>query len=315
MSKPFASSQDLEDKQEQIEEIAEGVWACTAEGDPNVGAIAMGGEYLIAVDARATPTHARGWLAQLRERTSLPVRYLVLTHYHAVRVLGAESFDALEVVAHRATQEWIEERGEADFASEARRFPRLFRDIDSVPGLTRPTLVFNDALTLCHGAREVRIQHVGRGHTAGDAIVWLPEERVVFAGDLVEADAAPYTGDAYIEEWSTRTLNALHALGARALVPGRGPVVHGDEVGAAIASTRHYLEVLLREVGKVKERGGTLREAYERAHAALEDRFGGAAIFEHCMPFNTSRAWDEIDEVAPVVWTEERDREVWDALT
>jgi glyoxylase-like metal-dependent hydrolase (beta-lactamase superfamily II) len=307
VAKPFASSADLEAKHSTLEELAPGVVAFTAEGDPNVGAV-IGEDAVVAVDARATPTHAREWLDELRRLTDKPVRYLVLTHYHAVRVLGASAFDAESVIAHEGTRRWILERGEADFESETRRFPRLFRDVESIPGLTHPTVSFGDSFRLEVGGREVELLHLGRGHTAGDAAVWLPQERILFAGDLVEARAAPYMGDAFVEEWSTTTLDRVEALGAQTIVPGRGPAA-GPE---AIAETRDYLRTLWAAV-----RGGhaTLRDAFDAARVALEPRFGDWWIFEHCLPFNVARAWDEANGIAePQVWTAEKDAAVWTEL-
>jgi glyoxylase-like metal-dependent hydrolase (beta-lactamase superfamily II) len=312
--KPFASSADLQEKRATLEELADGVYAYTAEGDPNVGAI-VGPEYVVAVDARATPALARSWLDELRRLTDKPVRYLVLTHYHAVRTLGASAFDAQEIVASDATRDLIEERGEQDFESELRRFPRLFRDVEGVPGLTWPTLTFDRALALQLGEREVHVRRLGRGHTAGDAVVWLPRERILFAGDLVEAGAAPYMGDAFVLEWASSTLDAVEALGAEALVPGRGPTVRGDAVRAAIADTRAFLVRLRDEVAGVLDAGGSVRDAFERAHAALAPDYGGAAIFEHCMPFNVRRMADELRGEPPAVWTAERDARVWEELT
>jgi glyoxylase-like metal-dependent hydrolase (beta-lactamase superfamily II) len=268
----------------------------------------IGEEAVLAVDARATPTHAREWLDELRRLTDKPVRYLVLTHYHAVRVLGASAFDAEWVIAHEGTRRWILERGEADFESETRRFPRLFRDVESIPGLTHPNVAFADTLMLDLGGTEVQLLHLGRGHTRGDAAVWLPEERVLFAGDLVEARAAPYMGDAFVEEWSTTTLDRVEALDARTIVPGRGPAA-GTE---AIAETREYLRTLWETVNGGHE---TLKDAFGAARAALEPRFGGWWIFEHCLPFNVARAWDEAKGIAePQVWTAEKDSAVWTEL-
>jgi glyoxylase-like metal-dependent hydrolase (beta-lactamase superfamily II) len=312
-SKPFASTADTGEKRSTLEELGEGVYAFTAEGDPNVGAV-VGPDSVLCVDARATPTAAREWLHALRGVTDKPVEYLVLTHYHAVRVLGASAYDARHVVAHANTRRWIEERGEQDWESEYRRFPRLFRDADSIPGLTWPDVVFADELTLFLGEREVRIRHVGGGHTIGDVVVWLPQERVLFAGDLVEARAAPYMGDAAVAAWHTGTLNALEALGAEAVVPGRGPALRGAEVGRAILETREYLQLIWDTVRGVHERGGTLRDAGEEARAALEPRFGDWWIFEHCFPFNVARCYDEAGGLEPQVWTAEKDQEVWQAL-
>jgi glyoxylase-like metal-dependent hydrolase (beta-lactamase superfamily II) len=306
MAKPFASSADLAEKTSTLEELAPGVVAFTAEGDPNVGAV-IGPDAVLAIDARATPTAAREWLEALRRLTDLPVRYLLLTHYHAVRVLGASAFEADWVIAHEGTRRWILERGEADFESETRRFPRLFQDVDSIPGLTYPDVAFADKLTFILGDREVQLLHLGRGHTQGDAAVWLPEEEVLFAGDLVEARAAPYMGDAFIDEWSTTTLDRVEALGAQAIVPGRGPAAGAE----AITETRAYLRTLWETV---REPHASLKEAFEAARAALEPRFGDWWIFEHCLPFNVARAWDEKQGKAPEVWTAEKDAAVWTEL-
>ena len=98
--------------------------------------------------------------------------------------------------------------------SEIERFPRLFRAVESVPGLTWPTLVFEKRLTLCLGTLQVEIMQLGRGHTKGDTVVWLPQEKILFSGDLVEYDATPYTGDAYLTDWPA-TLDAIAALQPR----------------------------------------------------------------------------------------------------
>ncbi|MGH2514449.1 MAG: MBL fold metallo-hydrolase, partial [Ktedonobacterales bacterium] len=200
-----------------IEQLAEGVYALITGGDPNTGFI-VGERCVLVVDARATPALARETIAAVRDVTDKPIDYLVLTHYHAVRVMGASGIGARHIVAHRGTRHLIRERGQADFESEARRFPRLFLDIASIPGLTHPDIVYDDVLTLDIGNRDVELRWLGRAHTEGDTAVWLPKERVLFAGDLVEASAAPYCGDAYILDWPA-TLDNVRALGAEAVVP------------------------------------------------------------------------------------------------
>ena len=316
-SKPFASSADLDAKTETLEVAADGVWALTAQGDPNVGAV-EGEDFLICVEARATPVAARDWLARLREHTDKPIRYLVLSHYHAVRVLGASAFDAGAVIAHNMTKHLIAERGEQDWASELARMPRLFKEPASIPGLTWPTVTFSNRLTIDLGGDrgELVLAYCGRGHTAGDIVAWLPHDGVLFAGDLVEAQAALYTGDAFHRDWADGTLDRVADLGARALIGGRGAVVHGEEaVGAAIAQTRDFLTVMQGEVGAVHAAGGTVKEAFEGTHTALAPRYGSWPIFEHTLPFNVQRLWDELDGIDwPRIWTAERDREVWAAL-
>jgi len=315
MPKPFASSADLAEKEATLEELADGVFAFTAEGDPNVGCI-VGTDAILAIEARATPTMAQRWISVIRDRVSdLPFGDLVLTHYHAVRTLGASAFGARRIVAHANTRALIDERGMDDWASEQGRMPRLFAGAETIPGLTHPTDVFEESLSLDLGNRHVELRYLGRGHTSGDIVVWLPDERICFAGDLVEAQAAPYMGDSHPTEWSTTTLDAVTALGASQLVGGRGPVVSGEQVATAVDDTRAFLTTTREETAKVRDAGGSLKEAFERVHGRLAPRYAGFPIFEHTMPFNVQRTWDELDGIDhPRIWTAERDREVWDAL-
>jgi len=317
MSKPFASSTDLAAKQETLEILADGVYAFTAEGDPNVGAI-EGEDFLVCFEARATPVAARDWLKQLRQHTDKPVRYLVLTHYHAVRVLGAAAFEAEHIVASGVTRRLIEERGMQDWASEYGRMPRLFKEPDSIPGLTWPTQTFEDAFDIELGGDrgKIELRFCGRGHTAGDIVAWHDKTKTLFAGDLVEAEAALYTGDAFHFDWSTDTLDKVKAFRAENLIGGRGAVARGVEAtDAAVEQTREFLKGMIANVGAVHKRGGTLKQAFEATYAALGPKFGHWPIFEHCLPFNVQRLWDEFDGVDwPRIWTDERDRAVWALL-
>lgn len=316
-SKPFASSADLAAKDQTLEVLADGVYALTAEGDPNLGAV-EGEDFVVCFEALATPVAARRWLAMLREHTDKPVKYLVLSHYHAVRVLGASAFDAEVIIAHEQTKVLIAERGEQDWASEFGRMPRLFDEPESIPGLTWPTTTFSDRFTIDLGGDrgDLVLQHLGRGHTAGDIVAWLPKQKILFAGDLVEAQAALYTGDAFHRDWSSATLDGIASLGAEQLVGGRGAVARGaDAVTAAIEQTRGFLTTMIAEVGAVQARGGTLKEAFEATHTALSPQFGMWPIFEHCLPFDVARLWEELAGTDwPTIWTAERDREVWARL-
>lgn len=313
--KPFASSADLAEKEATLEQLADGVYAYTAQGDPNVGCI-IGPETILAIEARATPLMAQRWIDVVRSLSTAPFGDLVLTHYHAVRVLGASAFGAQRIIATTMTAELVEERGLQDWASEQGRMPRLFQGADTIPGLTRPTHTFEDELHLEVGGREVVLRFLGRGHTSGDLVVWLPQERILFAGDLVEAQAAPYMGDAHIGDWSGATLDAVRALRADQLVGGRGPVVRGAAVDQAIEDTRAFLETTLRGTREVIGAGGTLKEAFELVYEQLAPRYAGYPIFDHTMPFNVQRAWDELEGIDhPRIWTAERDRDVWNALT
>ena len=295
-----------------VEQLANGVYALVTGGDPNTGFI-VGDRGVVVIDARATPTLAHETLDAIRGVTDKPILYLALTHYHAVRVLGASGWGAQPIIAHRGTRYLISARGQQDFESEARRFPRLFLDIKSIPGLTHPDICFDSTMILDLGGREIQLHWLGRGHTEGDTAVWLPADHVLFAGDLVEASAAPYCGDAYIQDW-IGTLQAVRALGAKTLVPGRGTVVRDEAVGKAIDETQAYLTILRNTIRSAVLHETTLAEAYKDAEAALTPRFGDWAIFKHCLPFNVQRMYDEISGTRPRIWTESRDTALWKAL-
>ena len=124
-----------------------------------------------------------------------------------------------QIIASQDTYDLIVERSQQDMDSEIGRFPRLFNAVESVPGLTWPTIAFKGEMTLWMGKLEVKILQLGRATPKGDTVVWLPQQKVLFSGDLVEYDAACYTGDAYLADWP-QTLDNLSALGADKLVPG-----------------------------------------------------------------------------------------------
>ncbi|HTS92707.1 MAG TPA: MBL fold metallo-hydrolase [Stellaceae bacterium] len=314
MSKAFASQADLSEKKVTFAELGDGLYCLTAEGDPNSGVI-VGDDGVMVVDARATPVLARELLERIREVTDKPVKYVLLTHYHAVRVLGASAYGAQHIIASSGTYDLIRERGQQDFDSEAQRFPRLFRAVETVPGLTWPTLVFERSLTVFMGKREVRILHLGKGHTKGDTVAWLPKEKVLFSGDLVEYGAAPYCGDAYFREWP-ETLEKLRTLNAERMVPGRGDALMTPaDVAKAIEGTQGFLRAMTREVEAGVGAGKPLKAVYDAAYAAMAPRYGKWVIFEHCQPFNVSRCYDEMSGIAdPRIWTAERDIEMWKAL-
>lgn len=208
--KKFASQADLAEKKVTFERLSEHAYAYTAEGDPNTGII-VGDDAVLVADTQATPVMAEDVIRRIREVTDKPIKYVLLTHYHAVRVLGASAYGADHVIASQDTYDLIVERGAADMKSEIERFPRLFRSVESVPGLTWPTLTFKGEMTLWLGKLEVKIMQLGRGHTKGDTVVWLPQEKVLLSGDLVEYGATPYAGDAYFQDWPA-TLDAIAAL-------------------------------------------------------------------------------------------------------
>ncbi len=314
MEKKFASHADVEEKRISFDKLSDRAYAYTAEGDPNTG-IVVGDDAVMVIDTQATPVMARDVIRRIREVTDKPIRYVVLSHYHAVRVLGASAYEPEQVIASRDTYDLIVERGEHDMRSEIERFPRLFRAVESVPGLTWPTMVFDKRLTLWLGSLQVELMQLGRGHTKGDTVVWLPQEQIMFSGDLVEFGATPYCGDAYLNDWP-ETLDAIAALAPAKLVPGRGAsLTTPADVKAGLDGTRAFVTAMYDHVRRAAKEGKDLRTAYRETYDALKPRFGHWVIFDHCLPFDVSRAYDEATRFPdPRIWTAERDKEMWHAL-
>ncbi len=314
MSKAFASKADMTAKVTTFEQLSEHGWGYTAEGDPNSGVI-IGDDSVMVIDATATPVMAQDLIARIRGVTDKPIKYVTLSHYHAVRVLGASAYGAQQIIASRPTYELIVERGQEDWQSEYERFPRLFQNADSVPGLTWPTMVFERQMTVYMGKLEVQLIQIGPGHTRGDTIAWLPGERMLFSGDLVEFNAGIYTGDAQLEEWPD-TLDKLRALKPKALVPGRGAALKTEaDAIKAIDFTQNFVRQLLACAKEGVAAGKDLKQVYVDTRARLDPVYGSFPIYEHCMPFDVSRAYDEAKGIKnPRIWTAERDMEMWNTI-
>ncbi len=314
MAKSFASTGDTAEKVISFTEIGRDLWAFTAEGDPNTGVI-IGDDSVMIMDAQATPRLANMVNEKVRTVTDKPIKYVTLSHYHAVRVLGASAYNASEIIMSEKARAMVVERGQEDWDSEFGRFPRLFEGHESIPGLTWPSMTFNTRMTVYLGKRRVDLMHLGRAHTAGDIVAYVPDENVMFTGDIVEYKSACYCGDGHFHDWPN-TLEAIRAFGPRAIAPGRGDALVGDAmVNEAIDLTRDFVESTYRPAAQVALGGGSLKDAWDAVRASCDKKFADYAIYEHCLPFNVARAYDEARDVdTPRIWTAERDQQMWEAL-
>lgn len=314
MAKAFASQGDMAEKKISFTEVGKDLWAFTAEGDPNTGVI-IGDESVMIIEAQATPRLANKVIEKVRSVTDKPISHIVLTHYHAVRVLGASAFNADQIIMSDAARGMVAERGQEDWDSEFQRFPRLFEGYESIPGLTWPTTTFSESMSVYLGKRRVDLMHLGRAHTAGDIVAHMADENVMFTGDIVEYHSACYCGDGYFGEWGG-TLDAIKWFDVDAIAPGRGDALVGSEmVNAAIENTRDFVDSTYKPAARVAARGGSLKEAWDAVREVCDPKFKDYAIYEHCLPFNVARAYDEARGIEnPRIWTAQRDLDMWDAL-
>lgn len=312
--KKFASQNDLEEKKVSFDEIGSDLFAFTAEGDPNSGVI-IGEDSVMVIDAQATPTLARQVIEKVRSVTDKPISHLALSHYHAVRVLGASEYKANNIIMSSKARSMIVERGQEDWDSEFDRFPRLFKGYQEIAGLTWPTTTFEKKMSVFLGKRRVDLYFLGRAHTAGDIIIHVPDSNVLFTGDIVEYKSACYCGDAHLQDWP-ETLKNIAKFQAVSLVPGRGDALTDTrKIDEALTLTDDFVTSTFKSVSKIAHAGGDLREAMSSCREQCDKKFSDYAIYEHCLPFNVSRAFDEAKGIDnPRIWTAERDKEMWDLL-
>lgn len=312
--KAFASRGDLAEKKISFSQIGRDLWAFTAEGDPNTGVI-IGDEAVMIVDAQATPRLAGKVIENIRRVTDKPIKYVVLSHYHAVRVLGARAYQADHIIMSDKARAMVVERGKEDWDSEFQRFPRLFEGHESIPGLTWPSLTFSEQMTFYLGKRRVDLKFLGRAHTAGDIVAFVPDANVMFTGDIVEYHSACYCGDGHFSDWPG-TIERIRGYDVDAIAPGRGAALEGKaKVREALDNTIDFVTSTYRPVARIAQGGGTLKEALQACRAVCDPKFSAYAIYEHCLPFNVARAYDEaLGLDTPRIWTAERDLAMWAAL-
>ena len=249
-----------------VRELAPGVYAVVGdtgrgvEGRPNAGFVVTG-EGVVVIDALASPRQGEQLLQTIRGVTDQPVKWLVLTHHHPDHHFGAVVLRkaGARVIAHPDRRSLAADGGEDALIADWVRVVGLdamrgfeFADVPDRP-VTRV-----DTLRL--GGRAIVITHPGAGHSAGDLLVWLPKERVLFAGDVLVEDGVSMVVDGNADEL-LRVLDVVDALHATVVVPGHGAIP--QRPAELIGKTREYLTGLQAEMRAAVEKAVPMRRALE----------------------------------------------------
>lgn len=312
----------------RFEKVADGVFCAMASGVPYYvanSAVIVGEDGVLVVDTGAGPNEARALRDGIRTITDRPVRYVVDTHFHFDHAFGNQVFPDALIIGHEVTRALLGpdalrgrtvaayiaglpaqiENARAEAANEASPEKRmeLTRRADALRAYqeelatlvpTAPQLTFRETLTLWLGSREVRLLHLGRGHTAGDVVVFLPREHIVCTGDLFNGYIG-YMGDAYVDEWAA-TLDRLAALDFETVIPGHGTPFKGGK--DAIVPVEACLRDLWRQAEALKRSGVAAEEAAGRidlrVHAARFPRLAQLGFD----PVAVRRIYEVIDERA-----------------
>jgi len=260
-------------------------WVGTG-GGTNAGVI-LGDEVVAVVDSLLTPTAARHLQERVRALSPRPIGFVVNTHYHGDHTFGNQVFAPAAVIGHVRTRERLLRFGPEQLQFFRRRQPLLAAEFDQVR-LTPPNLTVDWGCDLYPGGLKVEVRHLGPAHTDGDLIVWVPDEGILFAGDLVFNGWFPTAAEADIDGW-VRALSALGAYPVRVVVPGHGPLGGSD----VIVRLREYFESLKAEVDRAWAAGLSVEEAVAVIRPKGFDDWQGrerhAAVIRRVWELATSR--------------------------
>jgi len=319
-----AAAQDLF----ELQKVAEGVYAAIAQPRTPINcnaAVVVYDEGVLVVDTHSRPSSARALIAQIKAVTDKPVRYAVNSHFHWDHAQGNHAYPVafpkqVAIVASEATRENLRNLGlqrvkdqidggprqiddvkrrlaaEKDAAGQATLREELRQQEDYLTEiraleLTLPDLTFDRSLILHRQDRDIVLLFLGRGHTSGDVVAYLPKQRVVATGDLLHG-WMPFMGDSYPPEW-VATLDALDKLDFDHIIGGHGSV----KPKSHLRFFRNYLADLIAEVRRARGRGETLEQARRSVAAALEPKYeaGMDGRFAGSIGPNVDKVYKDLD--------------------
>jgi glyoxylase-like metal-dependent hydrolase (beta-lactamase superfamily II) len=319
-----AAADDLFD----LQKVADGVYAALAKPRTPIncnGAVVVFDEGVLVVDTHSRPSSAKGLIQQIRTVTDKPVRYAVNSHFHWDHAQGNHAYPVafpkqVTIVASEATRENLVSFGmqrvkdqleagpgqvaelkkkiaaEKDAAARAglegdlRQQEEYLAEIRSLE-LTLPDLTFDKSMILHRKDRDIYLLFLGRGHTSGDVVAYLPKQRVVATGDLLHG-WMPFMGDSYPPEW-VATLDALDKLEFDHIIGGHGSV----KPKSHLRFFRNYLADLVEEVRRAKGRGESLDQAKTSVAAALKPKYdeGMGGRFSGSVGSNIEKVYKDLE--------------------
>jgi glyoxylase-like metal-dependent hydrolase (beta-lactamase superfamily II) len=277
----------------RLNKIQDGIYHAVGTGALSVGcnaAVIVNRDDVLVVDSHSTPAAAWALAEQIKTVTDKPIRYVINTHFHWDHAHGNQVYGSdVEIIGHEFTRRMLaageSTRGRSydmfvtsgipvqiaqltkqidgmpdgpakDKVREQLSIQQQYREASAAVKVQPPTVTLTDSMTLYRGGREIRLQFLGRGHTGGDVVVYLPKERVVASGDLLTAGPS-YLGDAFVPDWSA-TLDKLRALDFDWVLPGHGEAFQGK---AKIDQFKSYLADFWQQAKKLHDSGVSAEEA------------------------------------------------------
>ncbi len=255
-------------------EVGDGAYAAInnffgTAGGPHSGFI-LAGDQLLIIDSLMLPNQAKEFLAQIKGVTTRKPTYLVNSHHHGDHVSGNQFFSPpAQIIAHTYVREWMLKDGEKALQQMASASPERARELKGVK-VTPPTLTYNDRMTLYLDGTEVELIYLGKAHTFGDTLVYLPRQKLIYAADVVVTGTVPYLVDGHSAAW-IEVLDKIQGLDVDTVVPGHGYL--GSK--ANVTEIRQYLAELRRAVKARFDSGLSEDQAVKEIKIDLHKEWGG----------------------------------------
>lgn len=272
----------------QIVELATGVYARLHEGLTN-GGIIVGDEGVLLVDSLRVPSFARHLIEDVRKLTDKPIRYVIDTHSHWDHSWGNEEFPDSTIIGHaNCRAEMLDLEAREWWMNRVVSSGESWSEEAKTVNVTPPNLTFDEKMSLYFAGRRIDLLYLGRAHTSGDVFIHLPDDRLLFTGDVAQDGGVPFMLDGYLEDW-VGTDTRLTELDCERFMAGHGPI--GEP--PALLEARDFIATLVEGTRAAIADGQDRAAAAARVTASMSERFGGWRGFERVQD-SVAYAYDQI---------------------
>ena len=253
----------------ELVEVSDGVFARLHEGLTNAGII-VGDEGVMIIDSLRVPSFARALIEDVRKITSKPIKYVIDTHSHWDHSWGNEEFPDATIIGHQNCRaEMLDIEAQELWMNKIVTSKESWSEEARTVTITPPAMTFNSKLSMNFGGRVIELRYFGRAHTSGDIFIFLPEDKLVFTGDVAQDSGVPFMMDGYMEDW-VETGRLLCELPVDRFISGHGPV-GGHE---ALVEAKDFINELVSTTKECIGNGQSNHEAVEVILKKLNNRFG-----------------------------------------
>jgi glyoxylase-like metal-dependent hydrolase (beta-lactamase superfamily II) len=272
----------------QIVELATGVYARLHEGLTN-GGIIVGDEGVLLVDSLRVPSFARHLIEDVRKLTDKPIRYVIDTHSHWDHSWGNEEFPDSTIIGHaNCRAEMLDLEAREWWMNRVVSSGESWSEEAKTVNVTPPNLTFDEKMSLYFAGRRIDLLYLGRAHTSGDVFIHLPDDRLLFTGDVAQDGGVPFMLDGYLEDW-VGTDTRLAEFHCERFMAGHGPI--GEP--PALLEARDFIATLVEGTRAAIADGQDRAAAAARVTASMSERFGGWRGFDRVRD-SVAYAYDQI---------------------